>query len=114
MKEISSHTIAEMADIFEQSENDNSKNGMSKISRMESHLEYTADILNRLLALNPSQTALMRVLIFYAANSKDEDKCNIVRTLIGGNGVYELLSHIEASHSELCILHDVLDTICNS
>lgn len=114
MKEISSQTIAEMANIFEQSENNNINGGMSKISRMESHLENTVDTLDRLLALNPSQTALMRVLIFYAANSKDGDKCNILRTLAGENGVCELLNHIEASYSELCILHDVLDTICNS
>lgn len=114
MKEISSQTIAEMAKIFGQSENNNVNGGMSKISRMESHLEYTADTLNRLLALNPSQMALMRVLMFYAVNSKDGDKCDIVRTLTGKNGVCELLNHIEASHSELCILQDVLDTICNS
>lgn len=114
MAEISSQTIAEMASLFEESESRNVKGGMSRISRMESHIECTADTLNRLLTLNPSQTALMRVLMFYALNSQEEDKRDIVRTLMGKNGLCELVNHIEASHSELCIMQEVLDTICNS
>ncbi len=111
MKEISSTTIAEMAALFTESETESTKGNMSDIARMESHLQSTADILNRLVSLNASQAALRRVLTFYAMDSQDKDKRDVVRTLIGNNGIFSLLDHIEASHHEINVIGGVLEAL---
>lgn len=102
-----------MAALFTESETENTKGDMSDIARMESHLQSTADLLNRLVSLNASQAALRRVLAFYAMDSQDKDKRDVVRTLIGDNGIFPLLDHIEASHHEINVMGSVLEALGN-
>ena len=112
MKSVSQETIAEVAAIFAESQTENTDSNMSKVAKMENHLECTTDLLNRMVSLNPSHKALMRVLAFYATDSNDKDKNDIIRTLMGDNGICELVSLIESSHRELHVTQSALEMLC--